>query len=60
MRCVATLELDGTLERDFYTERRVNRGAQWFFNAGTTVHELTTPWGKTYSCRPTASGSTSR
>jgi len=48
MRRVATLELDGTLERTFYTERHVNRGAIWYFDAGTRVFELSSPDNKTY------------
>jgi hypothetical protein len=48
MRWVATLELDGPLDRSFYVERHVNRGALWYFDKGTTVFELLTPEGKTY------------
>lgn len=48
MRRVATLELDGDVTRTFYRERRVNRGAAWFFDPGTTIHTLTSPDDKTY------------
>ncbi|HEY1222316.1 MAG TPA: hypothetical protein VGE75_02325 [Acidimicrobiales bacterium] len=48
MRRVATLELDGDVVRSFYRERHVNRGAIWYFDAGSTVHELTSPDAKTY------------
>lgn len=48
MRCVATLDLDGRMEKVYYAERQVNRGAMWHFDAGTTVHELTTPDTKTH------------
>jgi len=48
MRRLATIELDGGIGRAFYTERCVNRGAQWFFNAGSSVHGLEAPDGKTY------------
>lgn len=48
MRRVATLELEGNMERQFYTERHVNRGAIWLFDAGKKVHELLSPDGKVY------------
>ncbi len=48
MRRVATIDFDGDLNRVFYKERHVNRGAVWFFDAGTTIHELTSPDNKTY------------
>lgn len=48
MRCVATLEIDGPLDRLTYTERNVNRGAIWYFDEGKSVHELLAPNGKTY------------
>jgi hypothetical protein len=48
MRLVATLELDGDIGRVFYRERHVNRGAMWYFDPGTTVHELHAPNARTY------------
>jgi len=48
MRRVATLELEGDITRTFYKERHVNRGAAWFFDAGTTVHVLIGPDDKNY------------
>lgn len=48
MRLVATLELEGGLERAAYRERHVNRGASWHFDAGRPIYELTTPEGSTY------------
>jgi hypothetical protein len=48
MRRVATLELDGDLVRTPYKERHVNRGAIWYFDAGSTVHQLRSPDAKTY------------
>ncbi len=48
MRLVATIEMDGDFKRTTYKERHVNRGAKWYFDAGTTVHELFTPDDKTY------------
>lgn len=47
MRRVATVNLT-TFDRRPYTEVSVNRGAQWFFNAGSQVHRLTTPDGRTF------------
>lgn len=42
MRQVATLEVDFALDgqRTPYTERQVNRGAVWHFDAGSTVYFL--------------------
>jgi hypothetical protein len=48
MRRVATIELSGDVARTFYQERHVNRGAIWYFDAGSRVHELTSPDAKTY------------
>ena len=48
MRLVATLELDGDVARVSYKERHVNRGAVWYFDEGSAVHELTSPEGRTY------------
>jgi hypothetical protein len=48
MRRVASIELDGPMAQTFYCERRVNRGAAWYFNAGTKVHELVSPDGTIY------------
>ena len=48
MRYVATIEFEGQLERVAYQERHVNRGALWYFDPNTTVHELTSPERKTY------------
>ncbi len=48
MRRAATLNLGGDLERRAYRERRVNRGAAWYFDAGKPVYELFAPGGETY------------
>jgi hypothetical protein len=48
MRRVATLELDGDVVRTFYREHHVNRGAIWYFDAGSSVHELISPHANTY------------
>ncbi|MFZ1062871.1 MAG: hypothetical protein WAN30_05300 [Acidimicrobiales bacterium] len=48
MRRVATIELDGDVVRMPYRERHVNRGAVWYFNAGSRIHELSSPDARTY------------
>jgi len=48
MRCIATLEIEGEMRHDYYTVRHVNRGAAWYFDAGSEVHELTTPDARTF------------
>lgn len=48
MRRVATLEMDGSMGPAPYRERRVNRGAVWYFDAGSQVHELHSLEGRTY------------
>jgi hypothetical protein len=47
MRRVATLTLSD-FDRRPYTTKSVNRGAQWFFNAGSPVHRLFTDDGRTF------------
>lgn len=47
MRRVATLSLT-SLDRRPYSVVSVNRGAQWFFNAGSAVHRLHTNDGRTF------------
>jgi hypothetical protein len=47
MRRLATLTLTD-FERRPYKEISVNRGAQWFFNAGSLVHQLHTSDGRTF------------
>lgn len=47
MRRAATLTL-AQFDRRPYSELAVNRGAQWFFNAGTPVHRLYTDDGRTF------------
>lgn len=48
MRRVATIEPTDGAARSFYTERRVNRGACWYFDVGRPVFELLAPHGATY------------
>ena len=48
MRRAATLHLSGPLIQKWYIERHVNRGAAWFFDPGSDVHELRAPVGRTY------------
>jgi hypothetical protein len=48
MRRVATIDFEGDVVRAFYKERRVNRGATWYFNRASRVYELTSPDAKTY------------
>jgi hypothetical protein len=40
MRRVARIEVDGSRDQAFYTERLVERGAAWYFDASTPGHEL--------------------
>jgi hypothetical protein len=48
MRRIATLDLGTTLNAGPYTIRNVNRGAVFFFDAGSRVHELVDPDGAAY------------
>jgi hypothetical protein len=48
MRRIATLDLGTTLNAGPYTIRNVNRGAVFFFDAGSRVHELVDPDGTAY------------
>ena len=48
MRRIATLDLGTTLNAGPYTIRNVNRGAIFFFDAGSKVHELVDPDGEAY------------
>ena len=48
MRRIATLELGDDPTATPYTERKVNRGAVFFFDAGKPVHELVNPDGLAY------------
>jgi hypothetical protein len=49
MRRIATIELGDTPPNVMpYTERFVNRGAVFFFDAGKVVHELVNPDGLAY------------
>jgi hypothetical protein len=48
MRRAATLHLSGPLIQKWYIERHVNRGAAWFFDPGSDVHELRALVGRTY------------
>ncbi len=48
MRRIATVELGTNPATVPYVERHVNRGAIWFFDAGSTVHELVDPDGLAY------------
>lgn len=43
MRLAATIEPDGPLDRAPYRAITVNRGAAWFFDAGSPVFELVDP-----------------
>lgn len=47
MRRVATLHVSGPLIQEWYTERHVNRGAIWFFDPGSVVHEPRAPGDRT-------------
>ena len=48
MRRAAVIEVDGPMERAPYREVSVNRGAIWFFDAGSEVFELVAPNGRVY------------
>ncbi|NQW59221.1 hypothetical protein HQ459_00435 [bacterium] len=48
MRRIATVELGNDPSPKFYAERHVNRGAVFFFDAGSEVHELVNPDGLAY------------
>lgn len=48
MRRIATVELGKDPSPKFYAERHVNRGAVFFFDAGSEVHELVNPDGVAY------------
>ena len=48
MRRIATLDLGGEFAAGPYTQRNVNRGAVFFFDAGKPVYELVDPAGAAY------------
>ncbi|MEI8391291.1 MAG: hypothetical protein WCG40_02210 [Actinomycetes bacterium] len=48
MRRIATVDLGDKPATIPYEERYVNRGAVFFFDAGSVVYELINPHGKTY------------
>ena len=48
MRRIALVNLGGDPTPKFYTERKVARGAVFFFDAGAQVHELVNPDGLAY------------
>jgi hypothetical protein len=48
MRRIATVDLGDTPASLLYEERYVNRGAVFFFDAGSVVYELINPDGKAY------------
>jgi hypothetical protein len=48
MRCIATLDLGAGMQAGPYTMRNVNRGAVFFFDAGSRVYELVDPEGTAY------------
>jgi hypothetical protein len=48
MRRIATVDLGDTPASLSYEERYVNRGAVFFFDAGSVVYELINPDGKAY------------
>ena len=48
MRRIATIDLGDTPGVSPYTETHVNRGAVFFFDAGSTVYELVDPDGRAY------------
>jgi hypothetical protein len=48
MRRIATVDLGDTPASLSYEERYVNRGAVFFFDAGSVVYELINPEGKAY------------
>ncbi len=47
MRRAATLHLSGPLNEKWYIERHVNRGAAWYFDPSSVVHELRALVGRT-------------
>ena len=48
MRRIATIDLGDTPSAQPYVERHVNRGAVFFFDAGSPVYELANPDGLAY------------
>ena len=48
MRRIATIDLGAGFAPGAYTERKVDRGAVFFFDAGKPVHELVAPDGTAY------------
>jgi hypothetical protein len=48
MRRIATVDLGAEPSTTPYTERHVDRGAVFFFDAGRPVHELVAPDGRSY------------
>ena len=48
MRRIATVDLGDTPSTVPYQERYVNRGAVFFFDAGSVIYELVEPQGKAY------------
>ena len=48
MRRIATVDLGTEALQQSYAERHVNRGAVFFFDAGSVVHELVNPDGCAY------------
>lgn len=48
MRRLATVDLGENPQATPYTERKVNRGAAFLFDAGTPVYQLVDPAGSTY------------
>lgn len=48
MRRIATVDLGGNPSTQPYVERYVNRGAVFFFDAGSPVYELVNPAGVAY------------
>ena len=48
MRRIATVDLGDTPSTVPYQERFVNRGAVFFWNAGSVIYELVNPEGKAY------------
>ena len=48
MRRIATVDLGDHPATQPYVERHVNRGAVFFFDAGSPVHELVNPDGRAY------------
>jgi len=48
MRRIATVDLGEGLDASPYMERKVNRGAIFFFDAGRPVYELVNPAGEAY------------